>query len=512
MPNPGQVQTLPKLDKAPMYSQLSLAQLPDLTLTRMLEYVDIKAYIALSLTCKALHNPANCFLYRYRIPEWNSRMKTGLCKSIVLNPSNARFLQEFEIVTFKALKAIWENKRVRLSTLTVNLGDKDDHPWNELPTPRMKAQKLRVKSTSGFRRLLSIPGLDRLELHAPYAMLTPTSIRVVLDKILFPALRHLALTLCDSNVWDCHIIPGDHFTGLRTIQINVENEDSEDEGDIPILLEDVTWEYLRVLIKRKVHLRFYKWYWIEKVVSLFPTVHKFADDSVAAAIEWLIQGEREFQLEVDNKSRCDIDIRNLLPSERDQTLEIAKSLPLSQNCGWRISIDNSFDCSLLPPETSHLDLYFAESVHSTFVPKILNLIRGRLSVAINVYGRHHRGTHLLESGALCTASKYTVHLADNVTPDASQYTMTFFIRRREVDQYIWQSPGFPAREIWRVGDYETKDMTEILQEIRGWFDLNENLKDIELRIWGGRPWGFYFGSSSDYIWSDNEHGSDRMTP
>ena len=90
--------------------------------------------------------------------------------------------------------------------------------------------------------------------------------------------------------------------------------------------------------------------------------------------------------------------------------------------------------------------------------------------------------------------------------------MTFFIRRREVDQYIWQSPGFPPREIWRVGDYETKDMTEILQEIRGWFDLNENLKDIELRIWGGRPWGFHFGSSSDYIWSDNEHGSDRMTP
>jgi hypothetical protein len=181
-----------------------------------------------------------------------------------------------------------------------------------------------------------------------------------------------------------HVVPGQNLSSLQTLFF--ENIGSSSPRDIDPLIPHA-WNYLQTMRTRKVYFK------LDKEI-LRDTVDIFFSHSPRekrSTLEWLIEGERLFPMQVQTLPRYNVDLRDLSLSAHDKTLQILHNI-IPEPSRLRICIYNKDQSiiNLLPKTTTHLDLFIMESMGPNFVPQPIRSVPGLIYLSVNVYGKKHR--------------------------------------------------------------------------------------------------------------------------
>jgi hypothetical protein len=100
----------------------------------------------------------------------------------------------------------------------------------------------------------------------------------------------------------------------------------------------------------------------------------------------LVKGEHHFQTQIDGQSTFDIDIRDLLPSERDFTLQALRNCRPQPN-GYKLSVfRGDITLAFLPKNLSGLQIAIMDEVVPRFIPTLLGSLRALTAFTIHEYG------------------------------------------------------------------------------------------------------------------------------
>ncbi len=261
-------------------------------------------------------------------------------------------------------------------------------------------------------------------------------------------------------------------------------------------------------------------------MKFYDVALKLPDEEQKSFIEWLVLGEQYFQTEVNKKDRFLLDLRTSCCNscERDKILKIVQKLPLNDNFGLQVNLyardsdilyfpDLSKETeslkNLLHKQITYLEVSVKQSIHTKFIPSLIQSLKNLSQVTVNVQARRpvlsddayddygetdelcqrNSCEHILDPAAWCTRAIYSVALRCS----QFDYSVCFNLELK-----VDQKPRWTIHEYERGEEQEWVDQkslkgletrnADIQKELMGWFKLNAGLRLINFRVFTGEPW------------------------
>jgi len=525
---------------------MHLDKISPVVMDNIMEYLDNRDLAVLCRTSKAMNACAIKSLYSRPWP-FKARNKIETC--LTLNPHNTIYLREYHCTNIQQLSRIISKYPLQLNLLKLNynarqISSKTKCQFHEACVelishihPQTRIREIDFSETnpallcindcyginSGrfIEKLYAFQGLESLilkcwEFGDQTRSETFTCIQDVFDTINCPQLQCITFVDADIVVREWEVVLRDKLPNLKGVRFHYTHPTSTVE------ITEAEFAYLREYKRRKVYFQVTAYIYSKRYLSLFEAaLRNRNEEEVGSFIEWLVYGEKYFQIEMDKRNNFILDLRCLKQKERDKILKFIQKLSFEPNFGLQLSLyvkdSDSFYFpkqikqshllqNLLPlSNLTSLELHVQQSIHTKFVPTIIRSLPLLSTIIIGLNARkpdlepsfydtsitdHDGCCELpLEPGPWFTRAIYNVAITCQYLESSVCFNL---VLKRE------QSPK------WRIYDYDDKVQvewadepilgemgeknSEIMKELSRWFKVNSGLKVIDFRVFSGEPW------------------------
>ena len=520
-------------------------KLPPVVMDNIFSFLGNPDLVALCRTCKAIYASAIKALYS---KKWPKNGKRKLRQSLALNPDNAKYLREYHCTNIQQLSQVLAKQPLRLERLKLYFNERQIsahvkkkfheavaglvssmHPNTSieeidcsLTNPALlykqdigKIEWVRLlEKFHAFRNLESVI-LKCREFGDRGRCETFGDIQTVIDQ-LSNCLQLSRITFIDAeiNMEDWRVDLGVRLPSLRGIRFHYK---------APIGLPEITEAVMRdleVYKDRGVYFQVTAKSYSEQYVQFYDAALRLNKETRNFFIEWLVYGEQYFQIEVNKNDKFILDLGAFKPKERDKILTVVKKLSLKYDLGIKMNLyardsdilyfpdptkESAMLKNLLHPRITSLDLSVKQSIHTKFIPSLIQTLENLSDIVVILLARkpvleddcrdEDEGVHdgccerILDPGAWCTRAVYSVALSCYDLEKSVRFNLELKVKQKPrwtiFEHHDCEEHEWPDQEILK--GMETRN-AEIQKELTTWFKLNSRLRSINFRVFAGEPW------------------------
>jgi len=492
---------------------MDLSSLPLLILEEILQNLESKTLLAISMTCKKLHEEANRLLYddpskTSLCLDYESRKRRGskrfrssdtsrleaLERILIAAPQLGKIIRIHSSFDIDLLRRLWSERPLILDQLSLRF------QWFATSTPLERSEciesmhyKTRVKrifvetAKKGYDGVLEnlslFQGLESLHLEVASMASPQLHPDYVASRLHCPNLRYLTLQFCDI------VVLPDHLPNLSVLVLDRVSEtlQSLNEHEAGYYTRQEKWRRLNVLREKQIKLLYR--HPLGPYSSEVPLLHFVFDyasrnyQTPAPMVEWLLDSHLSGKTDVETTTR--LSLRRFSKTIRDGTLQILNRDDSSSCLGGHLAIDLSL-CWLDRPSLAHMipnavrHLQLVISVQERIDPLV---VRNMVEVLTML-----RTFNIRVFGDLCPINWYRDCFATSF-PGGLPSSETREERRREVrGVFVKVERGGAIKSViatwepWSDVKLLEIDLPELEEEIRGWMSLNSELKEVEIQF------------------------------
>jgi F-box-like len=502
---------------------------PPVVLHNILSYLENRDLVALCRTCKSFY--ASVIKSLYSRP-WPTQVGQKLEQCLALNPGNAKYLREYHCTNIHQLAQVMSKyplrlERLKLSSHLLGISVRDKKKFNDDFTDLVSSMHpdsfIAEIDCSDTNALDVCPLLARFHAFRNLESLTikywelgevRPSKRLSNIQPVFDALSTCSqlkrINIVSNKMGDWHVQLGKRLPNLRAVRFHLALLDE---------LPEMTESHLRQLETHKSRNVFVQVTAKSQYIQLYDAALGLDDEELVSFIEWLIYGDQYFQVEVDKKDKFVLDLRVFKPKERDKILTIVKKLSFKQSLGLQCDVsakdsdllyfpdpikESNLLKYLLHPQITHLELSVKQSIHSKFIPSIIQTLENLSHIVVILCARKpileddedddegiHDGCceYILEPDAWCTRAIFSPALNCVDLEKSVCFNLGLKVNQKPRWRIFEQVDN---RERERFSQEMLKGMenrnVEIQKELSAWFKMNLHLRSIDFRIFAGEPW------------------------
>jgi len=503
---------------------------PPVVLDNVLSYLENHDLVALCRTCKSFYASITKSLYSRPWPT-QARQKLEQCRA--LNPDNAKYLREYCCTNIQQLAQVMSKYPLRLERLKLSfhgpgISVRDKKKFNEdfadLVSSMHSDSFIAEIDCSDTNALDILPLLARFHAFRNLESVIIkywesgevcsserlSTIQPIINALsTCSQLKRIDIVSNKMKGWNVEL--GKRLPNLRAVRFHLALLD-----DLP----EMTESHLRQLEAYKKRNIFVQVTAKSEYVQFYDVALELDEKELVSFIEWLIYGEQYFQVEVDKNDKFVLDLRGFKQKERDKILTTVKKLPFKHPVDLECDVsakdsdllyfpdptkESNLLKYLLHPQITHLELSVKQSIHSKFIPSIIQTLENLSRIVVILRARKpileyeeddedegiHDGCceHILEPDAWCTRAIFSPALNCNDLEKSVCFNLGLKVNQQPRWR-IFEQIDNGEREWFsqeRLKGMEGRNV-EIQKELTGWFKMNSHLRSIDFRIFAGEPW------------------------
>lgn len=516
-----------------------LNDLPPIVLDDIFSYLHFRDLGMLCRTSRAIHSIAIRSLYSRKWPTYGWY---GLEKCLARNPENAKYLREYHVTDIPRLTQFLQKCPLRLERLKFYF---DRRPCSN--KRKQVFEKDIENLVSSMHPDASIDELDCSEMNV--TLISARFLEAMnafrnLTKAIFACWEYRNYKYIDKlraqDIVD--VIKCDNLKCITFVYANVDTSEwGLNLGELLPKVKGIRFHYLlpskklpkfaksevenvKELKRRQIFFQVTNDSISEQWIPFYSAAIRSEKEELDAFLEWLIYGERFFQIELAARDMFWLDLRALKSVDRDKTLKVFQNLHFRDCFGVRLSLYADDSNTLYFPHLSktkpilsdllharlrYLHMSLKRSVHTNFIPSLIRSLKqlSRLVVSVStrkptpqdgLYDngageRNHCCKISLVPGAFCTRTSYNICIDCCELGDSICFNLELKVNQRP----RWTIYGFDnAEQIW-VQRFHTNHLqetdtcnVEFQGELERWLRLNSGLSLIDFRIFTGKRTDF----------------------